>query len=443
MKSLKLILVILIVSLTAYSQSISINNDGTAPNASAMLDIKSTTKGLLIPRMTTVQRTGIAAPAKGLLVYDTDNNSFWFYTGTAWNDLSAGGSNSSWIANGTHIYNSNTGNVGIGTNSPTEKLTVRTAGATYGLTQTDGITTVGTWIGTDAFFPGGWIGTKSNHPLNFFTAGSASKMTIFQTGDIVVGDNTVTPVGKFTVKTSNNADGISHLGDNGNILATRMGGTSAGIGTFSHTNMRIFANNYSAIFIAEATGNVGINTDDNNPLFKLDVAGRMRLRTQANGNSAGVWLNNPANTNTIAFMGIADAFTTGFYGNVAGWGLIMNVNTGNVGIGTLNPTEKLSVNGTVRSKEIIVEGGPWPDYVFDNNYILPGLDEVEKFIHQHNHLPNIPSAKEIEEKGQHVGEVQKRMMEKIEELTLYIIEQQKMIMQLKGQMETLNLKMNH
>ena len=91
-----------------------------------------------------------------------------------------------WDANGNNIFNINTGSVGIGTPTPSEKLTVQTAGANYGLVHTDGITTVGTWIGTNNFFPGGWIGTKSNHPLNFFTAGSASKMTILTNGNVIV-----------------------------------------------------------------------------------------------------------------------------------------------------------------------------------------------------------------------------------------------------------------
>ena len=103
---------------------------------------------------------------------------------------------------------------------------------------------------------------------------------------------------------------------------------------------------------------------------------------------------------------------------------------GNFGIGTSNPTYKLAVNGTIRSKEIIVEAAPWPDYVFNNNYTLPGLDELEKFIQQNNHLPNMPSAKEVEENGLHVGDVQKRLMEKIEELTLYIFQLDKKIKKL-------------
>src|SRR5258706_15950583 len=78
-----------IASLNA--QSVAINTDGTTAHSSAILDIKSITKGMLAPRMTSVQRIAIATPAAGLLVYDTDTNSFWFYNGSVWSNLSASG----------------------------------------------------------------------------------------------------------------------------------------------------------------------------------------------------------------------------------------------------------------------------------------------------------------------------------------------------------------
>ena len=106
--------------------------------------------------------------------------------------------------------------------------------------------------------------------------------------------------------------------------------------------------------------------------------------------------------------------------------LMINGTTNNVGIGTNNPTYKLSVNGNIRSKEVVVETG-WADYVFDEKYVLPPLCEVEKFIQINNHLPNIPSASEIEKNGLLLGDTQKKMMEKIEELTLYMIEANKKI----------------
>jgi hypothetical protein len=77
---------------TAYGQNVAVNTDGSVAHTSALLDIKSTNKGMLIPRMTTAQRTAIASPATGLLVYDTEANSFWFYNGSAWTNITGSGS---------------------------------------------------------------------------------------------------------------------------------------------------------------------------------------------------------------------------------------------------------------------------------------------------------------------------------------------------------------
>ena len=104
---------------------------------------------------------------------------------------------------------------------------------------------------------------------------------------------------------------------------------------------------------------------------------------------------------------------------------------GNVGIGTANPTYKLSVNGNIRSKEVVVETG-WADYVFDKKYKLKSLEQVEDFIDQNKHLSGLPSAQEIEKNGLQLGDTQKKMMEKIEELTLYVIELNKHIKELEN-----------
>jgi hypothetical protein len=108
----------------------------------------------------------------------------------------------------------------------------------------------------------------------------------------------------------------------------------------------------------------------------------------------------------------------------------VSTGNGNVGIGTTNPTYKLSVNGNIRAKEVVIETG-WADYVFEKNYRLRPLSEVEQFIKKNNHLPNIPSAEDIQKNGLNVAAVQTKMMEKIEELTLYVIELKKEIELLK------------
>jgi len=97
---------------------------------------------------------------------------------------------------------------------------------------------------------------------------------------------------------------------------------------------------------------------------------------------------------------------------------------GNVGIGTTTPDHKLDVNGTIRSKEIKVETG-WSDFVFEEDYNLKSLEELETYISQNKHLPDIPTEAQVKEKGINLGEMNAKLLQKIEELTLYVIEQSK------------------
>ncbi len=106
---------------------------------------------------------------------------------------------------------------------------------------------------------------------------------------------------------------------------------------------------------------------------------------------------------------------------------------GNVGIGTTTPTEKLSVNGKIRAHEIKVETLNWPDYVFAKDYQLPTLQETEKHIKENGHLSGIPSAEEVKANGIDLGEMNAKLLQKIEELTLYLIE-------IKKDVETQNQK---
>jgi hypothetical protein len=101
---------------------------------------------------------------------------------------------------------------------------------------------------------------------------------------------------------------------------------------------------------------------------------------------------------------------------------------GNIGIGTSNPLEKLTVNGTVCATKIKASlSGCWADYVFEAGYRLRPISEVEQFINQYHHLPEVPSAAEVERNGLDVADNQTTLLKKIEELTLYIIEMNKQI----------------
>ncbi|MDU1906113.1 MAG: hypothetical protein E6772_15180 [Dysgonomonas sp.] len=113
---------------------------------------------------------------------------------------------------------------------------------------------------------------------------------------------------------------------------------------------------------------------------------------------------------------------------------------GNVSIGQADPTEKLSVNGTIRAKEIKVEPSgwaAWPDYVFHSDYNLRSLKEVKSYIKENNHLPDIPSEAEVKEDGVGLGELTTKLLQKIEELTLYVIQQEEKIEELNNKLSDL------
>jgi hypothetical protein len=131
--------VVAFFSKEVYTQGVIISSDEMAtPDPSAMLDVQSSGKGFLPPRMTTVERNNIVTPAEGLVVYDTNEDALFLFNGTEWEPL-VSGSGSRWDADGDNIYR-NTGNVGIGSTNPLRTLTI------------GGDTTVALMIGFDGFF---------------------------------------------------------------------------------------------------------------------------------------------------------------------------------------------------------------------------------------------------------------------------------------------------
>lgn len=143
------------------------------------------------------------------------------------------------------------------------------------------------------------------------------------------------------------------------------------------------------------------------------------------GNSSVLTIGNP---NTIDDTG--ELIVSGpTYGAI----YTSNNNT-NVGIGTASTDAyKLAVDGTIGAREIRVETAAWSDFVFYDDYKLPTLQEVEKHIKEKGHLKDIPSAKEVEQNGIYLGEMNAKLLQKIEELTLYIITQEKKIKSLENQ----------
>ena len=114
----------------------------------------------------------------------------------------------------------------------------------------------------------------------------------------------------------------------------------------------------------------------------------------------------------------------------------MSLHNDRVGIGTINPQYKLDVAGIIRAQEIIVEN-TGADFVFADDYQLRPLSEVKAFITENKHLPEIKSAQEMQENGVSVSELQTKLLQKIEELTLYLIQQEQTIQELRQEVEQL------
>ena len=203
-----------------------------------------------------------------------------------------------------------------------------------------------------------------------------------------------------------------------------------GSNTFNHNNSRFYIDNI---------GNVGIGT--RNPTVKLHIVGDI---ADSNG---GILLEHTNHTQGISmgYDGIQKQTTNGngiLYLDSASSGnnylALQTRSGGNVGIGTADTKGyKLAVAGKVVAEEVkIALQTSWPDYVFETNYRLPSLLEVEYQIKKQGHLKDIPSAKEVEENGIYLGEMNSKLLQKIEELTLYTIAQEKKIKEL----ELLNKK---
>ncbi|MBQ3594747.1 MAG: hypothetical protein II981_05010 [Bacteroidales bacterium] len=220
----------------------------------------------------------------------------------------------------------------------------------------------------------------------------------------------------------NNTNYLMYIRNNGYV----------GIGTSSPTEKLEVSGNAKATNVTATsavqsstltvTGNVTFNSLAGSS-SKILTVGSNGLLSSADMSEVGDGMGNHIATTNLNLNG------KNIVGATNGTGGIYVAQNGNVriGAGTANPTKTLEVNGAIRSKEVLVEVANWSDFVFDKDYDLMTLKEVESYIKENGHLPDVPSAEEVKANGVEVGEMNAILLQKIEELTLYIIELEKKI----------------
>jgi hypothetical protein len=269
------------------------------------------------------------------------------------------------------ILNSN-GYVGIGTTAPSMLLDVNGAVKANSLTLVSGLS------------------SYSTNNLYLRTNGT-DRITILNSNGYV-GIGTTTPSAPLEVKGKAIVDGDLQVGMSGSDVGE--GKRLYFLGAYENTDQLWIARYNHSLDITDLRVNIGDNRND----YDRFVLGCTR--------GTGVW--------------------EPFFVATAG---------GKVGINVENPQNALDVNGTIHAKEVKIDLTGWPDYVFSNNYKLPALNELKLHIDENKHLPGIPTEMEVQENGVNLGEMQVKLLQKIEELTLYAIQQQEMIDRLNAKIE--------
>ena len=395
------------------------------------------------------------------------------------------------------------GKVGIGTYFPEAKLDVNgniQAGTTYKIKLMDfpghaswidipAVADKASGIGSGGAGQNAWIG-YAGKASNWFANSIAGDICYRNTSGKLLFGNTA---GNAAMAISGNRIGIGtttpqaglHVTQtnnyNGNLISaifgatyndwTYFGGTTGGRirgdnsgylvldsnpnGT-SDKNLYLNFGSPGNILIARGGGNVGIGTGITTPGAKLDIAGDIQISSKI-----GIYLNDKITDTNNPYNGlshysqawISDSWTTsGYtlwqsaYGGIkfftGGTPRLSISNTGKVGIGISNITTDalLTVNGIIHAKEVRVDLTGLADFVFDDSYKLMPLHQVESYVKANNHLPEMPSAAEVSKNGLSMGEMQNKLLQKVEELTLYVIEQQKTINAQSSQISAQNAK---
>lgn len=230
----------------------------------------------------------------------------------------------------------------------------------------------------------------------------------------------------------------------------------------------VWENNNTLSFKADKfsfnTGNVGIGVS--NPQYKLDVDGKVFLRTCEWRGDRGAYsylqwqahtlvMGVPAGTAAVTRLYLTSGGSSDYDHLYSEFKMFtaysdgsqvakIKLNTeencwintpGYIGIGTETPQNKLDVRGAIRADEIYVNVASGADFVFDESYKLRPLSEVKEYVEKNQHLPEIPSAEEMQQKGVNMNDLQMQLLQKVEELTLYILQQEQRIQQLETQIK--------
>jgi len=232
--------------------------------------------------------------------------------------------------------------------------------------------------------------------------------------------------------------------NNGNVIFSGNITTQGNIGIGTETSasrLHIGCGNNEGILIGNYNDKLGWDGSSSQPGYHIRFAGYRDVVSNFTGARISALRTNQC-SNALA-QGMELVFSVSQGGVAPGDANLIEAirinSVGNVGIGTVNPTFKLDVAGTIRAREIKV-GLNGADIVFEKDYKLMPLNELEQFIKEQKHLPEVTSAKEMKENGTNLGNLNSKLLQKMEEMTLYVIEQNKKLEQQNQEMKEMKEK---
>jgi hypothetical protein len=329
------------------AQNVAINNDGSEPHEFALLDVSSTTKGVLFPRMSTMERTSIPGPAIGLTVFDIDTYTYWVYRGDVnggWRELLID-LDKSWQKNGSNMYNLNNGNVGIGLNNPQEKLSINAANPTVQFLHSNVAKSFLNVTGNDFK-----LGTYNNNLLGkmSFSTKGVDRMVMDQNG--LIGIGTATPSTALTINGTDPSIQIRSGDVNKGYLKTTSDDVILGTNSGNLSGNLSFQTKDLERMVIEPAGDVGIGTT--NPTAKLEVSttndGQVIKINAADQPFMGIWENNGYRGYIGSYYGnVADIDVGSLAGAVhlvTGSTIDLTAKSGKIGIGTEDPEQLLEIH---------------------------------------------------------------------------------------------------